>query len=675
MSRHSRRARRRYANVYATRSRFGREPVPMLMYRDDDPLIVELIRGLWRVLWRYRSELVPLVVAFVVWNTGGWLHSVHPGWAVPIAVLGVVGCALALTYGRWEPRLTARVARLAPRAPGRLAGRPGWLVRPAERVYVAALIAAVGGWLASCAQWGTDTGYTATSAWLIFFGGAIPWWTHHRRRARVRVERTLEAWPELGQRIGLPMSTIQSAVIDTYGWTGRVVLSGGQTAADAIARIPAIESVLKTRPGAVRIEPDTARADHLIMRIIETDPHAQALPLPDGIASNGTAGVMRRSISGPLHLGLFEDATPVHLRVASRHILIGGVVGSGKSGVLNVFLAQLTGCVDAVCVGIDLKGGMELKPWAECMAWLATTPGQAVRLLGALVLEVDRRAATAATAGIRLWQPTVENPAVVIVIDEYAELSDEAKGLVDSIARRGRAVAITLLVATQRPTQAAMGEGAVRSQMDIRVSLRVRERRDADLILGQGMLAAGWTPHTLDAPGKFLLSSPEHTVPKPARAWLVDDDTVKDISDTNGSGLVRKLPLQWPPAAGSSQGADTKRKGTLEHTVSAPEERDPTVTAGELDAEASGREDAAQGTGGEAETPVQDAGDRVWKALQEVGPEGLSIPQLIDISGGMSRPWIYKRLSIHARAGEAAQVSRGRWRAAPQRATGQPGAD
>ena len=61
--------------------------------------------------------------------------------------------------------------------------------------------------------------------------------------------------------------------------------------------------------------------------------------------------------------------------------------------------------------------------------------------------------------------------------DEYAELADESPDSMahaDSIARRGRAVAVTLLAATQRPTQAAMGKGAVRSQMDIRICLRVR---------------------------------------------------------------------------------------------------------------------------------------------------------------------------------------------------------
>ena len=100
----------------------------------------------------------------------------------------------------------------------------------------------------------------------------------------------------------------------------------------------------------------------------------------------------------------------------------------------------------------------------------------------------------------------------------------------DSIARRGRAVAVNLVAATQRPTQKAMGQGAVRSQMDVRISFRVRERKDVDLILGQGMLAAGWHAHTLNAPGKFLIAAAEHTRPKRARAYLVTDQVVDDTA-------------------------------------------------------------------------------------------------------------------------------------------------
>jgi len=134
-----------------------------------------------------------------------------------------------------------------------------------------------------------------------------------------------------------------------------------------------------------------------------------------------------------------------------------------------------------------------------------------------------------AAAGKRGWPISPALPALVILIDEYAELAEkapDAMSYTDSIARLGRAVAVTLIAATQRPTQKAMGQGAVRSQMDLRICFRVREPRDVDLILGQGMLKAGWDAHNLNAPGKFLISAPGHDRPGRARAYLLTDEVV-----------------------------------------------------------------------------------------------------------------------------------------------------
>src|SRR5262249_54568533 len=159
-------------------------------------------------------------------------------------------------------------------------------------------------------------------------------------------------------------------------------------------------------------------------------------------------------------------------------------------------------------------GGMKLQPWKACLTRLATTPEHAIALLADAVSELDRRAALLASLGVRVWEPAATSPALIIIIDEYAELPPEAHEHTDSIARRGRAVAVNLIAATQRPTQDAMGHGAIRSQMDIRICLRVRERRDVDLILGQGALLSGWHAHTLTQPGTFLISAPEHTTPQ-----------------------------------------------------------------------------------------------------------------------------------------------------------------
>jgi DNA segregation ATPase FtsK/SpoIIIE-like protein len=146
---------------------------------------------------------------------------------------------------------------------------------------------------------------------------------------------------------------------------------------------------------------------------------------------------------------------------------------------------------------------------------------------------MEARAEFLAAHGRRVWEQTPEMPALVIIIDEYAELAEQAPDAMDdtdSLARIGRAVAVTMVAATQRPTQKAMGQGAVRSQMDLRICFRVREQRDVDLVLGQGMLKAGWNAHKLDAPGKFLISAPEHNIPRRARAYLVTDEAVSATS-------------------------------------------------------------------------------------------------------------------------------------------------
>ena len=297
-----------------------------------------------------------------------------------------------------------------------------------------------------------------------------------------------------------------------------MILRKGTTTDQAISKIPAIESGLGLRPGSVRVFPDRTRADRFTMRIIETDPHAEPIPWP---------GPSAKSVTKPVEIGISEDGRPVRVLLLRRNVLIGGTTGAGKSGILNIIIATLAACPDVILWGVDLKGGMELQPWAACFDRLATTPHEADQLFKDAVGWLNRRAREKAAQGQRTHEPSRDDPALIIICDEYAELPEESHDCADSIARRGRAVAVNLIAATQRPTQAAMGKNtAVRSQMDVRICLRVRERRDVDLILGQGSFNAGWQAHQLTQPGAFLISDPEHTAPERHRAYLMDDERI-----------------------------------------------------------------------------------------------------------------------------------------------------
>ena len=468
-------------------------------------------------MWRYRSELAPIAFALLTVAVALTLHRSHPG-AWPWLALGTVASTAiqALPVPAWL--------------------RKAWSAtdRPAERIYASAVTVVTGGWLTAATALGPATPPMPVLAAGLTLICALPWWASHRRRAKVRVDRMLESWPEIATAIGLAGSQVMSATVDVWGWRARFRLARGQTIRDVIAKMPAIESGLGTFRGAVRVHPTPDDlANRFELRVLDTDPHADAIIWP---------GPSVTSITEPIDLGPFEDAAPCRVLFLRRHGLAGGATGAGKSGWLNVLMGNLVACGDVVIWGIDLKKGMELAPWASCLDRLATTPEEARALLADAVAILEARAALLTAHGQRVWEPTPDMPALVIIIDEYAELADEAPDAVkhaDSIARRGRAVAVNLIAATQRPTQKAMGHGAVRSQMDIRICFRVRERKDVDLILGQGMLTAGWNAHTLNAPGKFLIAAAEHDTPRRARAYLVTDQAVADTAE-----LVRR-----PPAA------------------------------------------------------------------------------------------------------------------------------
>jgi hypothetical protein len=588
---------------YARRMRrYGFQPTVMIG-GDQLPDLAAVLASRW--LWRYRSELAPVAVAITAMMTALVLHQARQGW-------------------RWYILSVALIT-----APGfLLLGKRLGMATGSQRLFAATATASCGAWL----FWAIGSGPLRTPipqalliGTLVF---AVPWWASRRRRARVRVERKLESWPEIAQAVGLAGSRVMSAVVDTWGWRARFALARGQTIADVLSRLAAIESAFGAMRGAARAYPTPDNLAHRFeLRMLEIDPHADAIPWP---------GPSITSVTEPIDLGPFEDAESARVLLLRRHALIGGMSGSGKSGCINVLMGNLSACPDVIVWAIDLKRGMELQPWAGCIGRLATTPAAASALLRDAVRILEARAELLTATGKRVWEPTPDMPALIIVVDEYAELAEEASEATaysDSIARRGRAVAVTLIAATQRPTQQAMGKGAVRSQMDVRLCFRVRERKDTDLILGQGMQLAGWHAHTLNAPGKFLISAPEHDTPRRARAYLITDDMVNTAAGRHADirpalDEVSRRALEAPPR----------------------------------DAERVSQPPAGHGSDSDEGQAHGDPAAMLWAALSLAPAEGISVPDLMGATR-MSRPWVYQRLHDLAGRGQVTKAARGRWRA------------
>lgn len=303
----------------------------MIVINNDDrlPEIAGVVIA--RALWRYRSETAPLYIA---------------------AVLSAGAAALHTTLRRWWPYLFVATVLVAWAVAVR--GDKFGLDRPIERLYAATVAVSGGAWLTA----GTAVGVSTRPLPHALVAGvlmlAVPWWAHRRRRAKVRVDRQLDAWPEIAKSIGLTGARVQSAIVDVWGWRARFALARGQTIQDVTGKIPAIESALGTFRGAVRVYPTRDdRANRFELRVLASDPHADAIAWP---------GPSVTSIAEPIDLGPFEDATFARVLLLRHHALIGGIAGSGKSGGINVLMGNLTACRDVIVWAIDLKRGMELRP-------------------------------------------------------------------------------------------------------------------------------------------------------------------------------------------------------------------------------------------------------------------------------------------------------------------------
>lgn len=98
--------------------------------------------------------------------------------------------------------------------------------------------AALGGWLTAATAIGPQANPMPVLAAILTLLCGIPWWISRRRRAKVRVERLLEAWPDIADALGLAGSHVMSALVDVWGWRAWLHLARGQTIHDVLARFP-----------------------------------------------------------------------------------------------------------------------------------------------------------------------------------------------------------------------------------------------------------------------------------------------------------------------------------------------------------------------------------------------------------------------------------------------------
>lgn len=297
---------------------------------------------------------------------------------------------------------------------------------------------------------------------------------------------------------------------DGQGWRADIDLPGGVTAGDVVERRRALASGLRRPEGCVWPEPDAdAHAGRLVLWVADR-PMSTSTPVAWPLARTG-----RTNLFEPLPFGVDQRGRPVSITLMFAAAVIGAVPRQGKTAALRVLL--LGAALDPRCElhVANCKGGGDLDPLAAVAHFIVSgdEPDDIDALLTdlrAIRADMSRRYKVmrelprdiapdskvtddlASRRELRL-HPVVIGIDECQVIFEHDKHGKEFDEIVTDLVKRGPAVGISVIVATQRPDTKSLPSG-IRSNAILRFCLRVTSQVETDMVLGTSAYKSGLRP-------------------------------------------------------------------------------------------------------------------------------------------------------------------------------------
>ncbi|WP_162893065.1 FtsK/SpoIIIE domain-containing protein [Microbacterium halotolerans] len=394
----------------------------------------------------------------------------------------------------------------------------------------------------------------------------------HRRWQEAMTKRILAVWPTLVVTLKLGVRDFEGRnvfmPIARPTWSGWACDIGvAPPPGLAIEDINAVVGRIREAFGASRVAVIGQASGNIALRVQYVDVLEQPFLVPEEVEWDG------RSVS----MGLAEDGSEWRLPVGP-HTLVAGSSGSGKASLIWGLLLGLRHPIHDGTIevwGIDRKGGMELALGKDLLTRFADDAAHSVALLEDAVEQMQARARR--LAGVtRQHVASSEMPTVIVLIDELAALTAyendrdtlrRANAAIATLASQGRAVGFIVFACLQDPRKETLPARGLFTQT---VGLRLRDRTETAMVLGDGAVAAGALCHEISSsmPGTAYVLDEAGSPPRRVRAAYASDGHIRSLATAYQAPHQRPVHVPEPehvqPKPRRARGRRTERKSREE---------------------------------------------------------------------------------------------------------------
>ena len=271
-----------------------------------------------------------------------------------------------------------------------------------------------------------------------------------------------------------------------------------------------------------------------------------------------------KSMAAPLGVKLGNEVVELdlHEKHHGPHGLVAGTTGSGKSEILQSYIASMAINYhphDVTFIVIDFKGGgmaNQFKDLPHMIGAITNIDGNQInRSLKSIDAELKKRQRLFAQfdvnhvdAYMKLYkskQADTPIPHLIMIVDEFAELKREHPDFMAkliSTARIGRSLGVHLILATQKP--AGVVDNQIWSNSKFKLCLRVQNKEDSNEVLKSPLAAE------IVDPGRAYLQVGNNEIFELFQsAWsgakIVEDDEINkndfEINEININGARKKI--------------------------------------------------------------------------------------------------------------------------------------